>query len=332
MSTQSDSGAISQRTEVFANAQLLQEAKQRLLLNKFAAQYDQPLHKSTTQRFRRYKHFTDGIHPIVDAETPTPSKIDWEEFDMTLQQYGKVVRVPEFMRDTHEDPIVQTMVNELSYDMFLTVETLDYNVYRQGTSALFANGIETGAIKTLVTSDDFTAAVGTLEENNAQPITSLVRSTPDFNTESIAPSFIAYAPTALAATIRGFDDFIPVEKYHNIMPMMGEIGSVGGLVRVVCSTVATKLPTAGAVSGSSVRENADGTAQIFPIMVFAKDAVGTSKLAGKGASEVVLKNPSRDSADPLGLKGYAGYKFWHASVIMNNDYLVRIESAAPSLS
>jgi len=92
------------------------------------------------------------------------------------------------------------------------------------------------------------------------------------------------------------------------------------------------LPTAGASSGTGVREDADGNAYVFPILIFAKDAVGTSKLAGKGASNVVLKNPSRDSADPLGLKGYAGYKFWHSSVIMNNDYLVRIETAAPSLS
>jgi len=331
MATQSDSGAISQRTEIFANAQLLQEAKQRMLLNKLATQYDMPLHKSTTQRFRRYKHFSDGIHPIVDAESPTPSKLEWEEFDMTLQQYGKIARVPEFMVDTHEDNVIQTIVSKLSYDMFLTVEKLDYAVYRQGTNRLYANGSGTAAVNTLVTGDDFLAAIATLEENNAEPITSLVKSSPDFNTESIQPAYIAYAPTALASTIRGFAGFIPVEKYHNVLPMMGEIGSVDGLVRVVCSTVATALPTAGATGGSNVRENAAGKAYAFPIIFFAKDAVGTSKLAGKGASSVVLKNPSRDSADPLGLKGYAGYKFWHSSVIMNNDYLVCIETAAPSL-
>ena len=67
-------------------------------------------------------------------------------------------------------------------------------------------------------------------------------------------------------------------------------------------------------------------------MIFAKDAFATTKLAGKNATEVSLRNPTKDSNDPLGLMGHAGYKTWHAAVILNNDYLVRIETAAPSNS
>jgi hypothetical protein len=41
-------------------------------------------------------------------------------------------------------------------------------------------------------------------------------------------------------------------------------------------------------------------------------------------------NPNVDSYDKLGLNGHIGYKTWYACTILNNDNLVRIETAVPA--
>ena len=235
--SQSNNGNLSFRTTTYANARLLTQAKNKLVLSKWASQQDMPRNKGTNMSFRRYNHFNDGIHPIINNETPSISKIDYYDFSVDLKQYGKVVHIPEAMVDTHEDPVVMAIMDELGYDLARTVEKIDFGVVSLCSQALFANGTQTSDVNTTVTEDDIINAIAQLEDNDAMEISELVTSTPNFGTANIPNSFIGYCHSNLASVVRAMPSFIPFQKYTNQKPMMGEIGTVAEKLRVVCSNI-----------------------------------------------------------------------------------------------
>ena len=58
-------------------------------------------------------------------------------------------------------------------------------------------------------------------------------------------------------------------------------------------------------------------------------AYGTVMLRGQGAVEpAVVPVSRRDKSDPLAQRGYVGWKTYHATVILNQLWMARLEVAA----
>jgi len=325
----SDFGDISYRIGTFASAQLLTEAKQLLILPRWAQQRPQPMHKGLTQNFRRYKNLGTILNPIHKANTPTGSELEYEDFTMNLKEYGSWTPVDRYIRDTLEDNVLQEAIRVNAYQMAKSLETLTYNVVKGGTSKVYTNGAARSSVNTVLSRKAIVAAVRQLENNDAREVTSLVRSTPDFNTTGIEQSFFGYCHTDLSPTLRKLDGFLRVNEYSSrITPLPGEIGTLEK-VRFVASNIAEPWVAGGATGGTNVIEDAaTGKANVYPVMIFGQEAFATSTLAGQGAAKVVVHNPMISDSDKLGQRGHVAWCTWYSSVILNNNYMTRIECAA----
>jgi N4-gp56 family major capsid protein len=65
----------------------------------------------------------------------------------------------------------------------------------------------------------------------------------------------------------------------------------------------------------------------------AKDAWGQVALKGQGSIEpTYLPAKMKTHANPLGRFGYVGATFWKSAVRLNENWMVRIETAASGLT
>ena len=340
MAEQDQYGAVTFRTAnsgalgVKASARLIFDSKKRMMLPKWGVQEDLPMNSGQTIQFRRYHNVDTGLNPLLGDRNPSSVKMSWTNFTTTLYRYGGVIDIPESMLQLHEDDLLKIGVDLLSYDLFRKVETLTYNVNKAGSNVIYAAGAANRVgIVNVLTEDDLDAAIMTLEENNAEEITDLVTSSPAYETLPIQPSFVGYGHTNLAPIFRNMSSFVSVEHYAGQTAVIpGEIGTVGGKVRVVLSNIAMPWSAAGGDPTTNNIRGLGGAAHVFPFLIFAKNAFACSKLAGENSLKVMIRKPSMDgdSYDKLGLTGHIGYKTYFACTILNNDNLVRIETGVPA--
>ena len=338
--TQNASGVLDFRTAnsealgVKLSARIIYDSQKLMMLTKWGVQEDLPRNSGQTIQFVRYHNIDTGLNPIFGNTNPSAVKLTSTTFTTSLYRYGGVIDIPESMELLHEDDLKRIGMDRLAYDFARKIETLTYNVCKAGSNVIYANGAANrSGVLNVVTETDFEAAIATLEENNAMEITSLVTSSANYETLPIQPTFIAYCHTNVAPTIRGMSSFISVEHYAGqVATLPGEIGAVAGKIRVICSNIALPWESVGGNPATNGVRGLSTTAHVYPILIFAKDAFACSKLAGEGGMKVMVKPPSPngDSYDKLGLNGHLGYKTWYACTRLNEDNLVRIETAVPA--
>jgi len=328
--------ANSEALGVKLSARIIYDSQKKMMLTKWGSQEDLPRNSGQTIQFVRYHNVDTGLNPIFGNTSPSSVKLTSTTFTTSLYRYGGVIDIPESMELLHEDNLKKIGFDRLAYDFARKIETLTYNVVKAGSNVIYADGAsERATVVNVVTETDFEAAIATLEENNAEEITDFVKSSPAYETLPVQPTYVAYCHTTVLPVIRRMSSFISVEHYAGqtaILP--GEAGTVAGKIRVVASNIAQPWEAAGGNPATNGVRGLGANAHVFPILIFAKDAFACSKLQGEGGMKVMVKAPSPngDSYDKLGLNGHIGYKTWYACTILNNDNLVRIETAVPAFS
>jgi len=186
-------------------------------------------------------------------------------------------------------------------------------------------------VNTAVTLNKIRAATRALMEQKARKITKIVDSTPDYDTHPIEAAYIAVIHTNLESDIRNLAGFTPVAEYGNKRLISEqEVGSVEN-VRFVSSPDLAQFKDAGAAHGGVVLSTLGTLSDVYPILIFGADAFAVVPLKGMDSMNPVVLNPKPTPSDPLGQRGYVGYKFATAAVILNELWMIRIEAAATKL-
>lgn len=319
-------GDISPRTAAYAIAELLKRGHEDMILEKFGQTYLLPTKSSKTAIFRRYEALPLATTPLVEGVTPTGVKPVITDVSVTTQQFGDFVPFSDVIEDTHEDPYLKELNGLLTQQATETVETLRWNTVKAGTNVLFANGVARTDVNTPITLDVQRKATRALKRQRGKHIKSVVSSDVRFRTEPVEAAFVAICHTDVENDVRNIPGFIPTKQYGSTPAWPSEIGSVED-VRYVRSTLFTPFADAGGAKGAMI--STTGTsADVYPILYFAQNAYGHVPLKGKTNVSIMVVNPKPSSGDPLGQRGTAGWKLWHASIILNDLWLIRVEAAA----
>jgi N4-gp56 family major capsid protein len=319
-------GDISPRVAAYAEKELLKRGQPYLVLEKFGQAKALPANNSKVMKFRRYEALDSTPTTLTEGVTPSSTILTATDVTATLQQYGGLTTITDVVMDTHQDPVLNEAVNVLGEQAAQMIEKMRFGVLKAGTNVLYANGATRNAVNSILTIDLQRRAVRTLKRQNARQITSIVRSTPAFGTENVAPSFVGLVHPDLERDIRNISGFTPAEKYGTITPWENEIGKIDD-VRYVSSTIFEAFPDAGGAKGSML--STSGTsADVYPILYVAKDAYGIVALKGAFALTPMVVNPTPSASDPLAQRGYAGWKAMQTAVILNDAWMVRAEVAA----
>ena len=132
--TLSTDATISQRTNVYAERQMLKWAGPTTVLDKFGLVKRMPKNKSAIIKFRRPIVFSEKTVPLVEGITPDTTAFQYEDVQATLKQYGMVVAITDVIEDTHEDPVLNDAVVQAGENIGRTIEALSYAVLKAGTT------------------------------------------------------------------------------------------------------------------------------------------------------------------------------------------------------
>ena len=339
-------GDISPAVAAYSVVRMLKRAMPYLHLEKFGQTYPLPTNSTNTAKFRRY--FLSGATgaagtgtgnffipvattPLVEGVTPSGSKLANQDYTVTLKQYGDYVTITDVIQDTHTDQILQQATDILGEQAALTVETLRFNILKAGTNLFRANQVAArNLIITKVSEGDLRRVATSLNRQNAKKITQVVASSPDYNTKSVEASYMAVVHPDCETDIRGLSGFKPVADYGpHTTPFEGEIGSFEQ-IRFLTSTVIAPYPDLGgtAVTNSLRYTTANTACDVYPILVFGRDAYGIVPLKGKSAMTPMVVNPKPAAGDPLAQRGTVGWKLWTETVILQQAWMAVLEVGA----
>ena len=325
-------GDVSPRVGIIAITQFLKHAEHPIVFNKLGQIERVPKNKGQTIKWRRWVPFDPITTPLTEGVTPSSQKLAVVDVTASLGQYGNWSEITDVIQDTHEDPILQGMMQIHGQQASESFETLTYLTLRAGTNVVYANGSARNAVNTKVSLGKVRSAVRTLNKNKCRKKSTILAPSVNYKTQAIEAAYVAVCHTDLEPDIRDLQGFVPVSQYgsrQTICPQ--EFGSVEN-VRFITTTVATPFADAGGLDGDAVLSTTGTNADVYPILIFGEDAYGTVALKGKDAAEILVRNPGKpEKGNELGQTGSVGWKGWHVAARLNEAWMVRLEVAATLL-
>lgn len=330
--TLSNSAGISQRTNVYAERQMLKHAAPVMVLDKFGLARRMPKNKSSTIKFRRPVVFTAATTPLVEGVTPSTTAFSYEDVEATIKQYGQVVGITDVIEDTHEDPVLNDATQQSGENIGRTIEALCYGVLKGGTNVFYANGTARNQVNTAISLNKQRAVTRALKAQKAMKITRMLSGSPDYETRAIEASFIGVAHTDMEADIRNLVGFVPTAEYGTRQTISDyEIGAVED-VRYILSPDLDSIAAAGSATLNGMISDGAANVDVYPVLYFGREAYGIVALRGQGAvSPSIIPVGQKTKDDPLGQRGYVGWKTWHVCVRLNENWMARLECGATNL-
>jgi N4-gp56 family major capsid protein len=336
-------GDISPAVAAYSVVRMLTRALPLLQLEKFGQTYVLPTNSTQTAKFRRYYlagatgaggsgsgnfGIPTATTPLVEGVTPSGNTLANVDYTVQLAQYGDWIPITDVVIDTHTDDVLNTCTEILGEQSAVTVETLRFNVLKAGTNVFYANAVAgRSSVVAAIALADVRRVSTALNRQNAKKITSVVGSTADYNTKSVEAAYMAVCHPDVETDLRTISAFKPVADYGpHTSPMEGEIGSIEQ-VRFLTSTVIAPFADAGGAKGV-MRSTSGTSADVYPVLIFGRDAFGIVPLKGKSSMTPMVVNPKPASGDPLAQRGSVGWKLWTATVILQDLFMARLEVAA----
>lgn len=333
--TRSTDSGISQRTNVYAAREMLKYAAVVVVLDRFGLTRPMPKNKGSVVKFRRSNVFTAADTPLQEGVTPSATQFSYTDVQATLSQYGQVVEITDVIEDTHEDPVLNDAVKQLGENVGRTIEKITYGVVKAGTSVFYANGTARTDVNTPVTVAKLRAVVRELDRQKAMLHTRILDGSEMYATKPIEASWVAVCHTDLKNDIRNLPGFTPTAEYGTrTLVHPREFGSVEEIRFVTSPDLASWADGGGAKggSGTNMYSTSGTSADVYPILVFGREAYGTVPLRGYGAVEPsIIPASQKTKDDPLGQRGYAGWKTYYTAKILNESWMSRLEVAATDL-
>ena len=337
---------VPSRNLIMAEREMLKHAMPIKVLSTFGTQKQIPQNKTDTVVFRRAlpldagsngaPNITASNYLLQEGVTPGSRTIAYQDVQVTLQQYGVLMKLSSKAESLYEDDIPGDMVSLVGEHMGTIEEMISYGVVRGGTSVVFANGTSRAAVNTGVTLPKLRQVVRTIEAAHGKLVTDKLAAGPNFGTEPVSPAYLVFVHTDLEADIRNLAGFTPCVEYGSQkMVHEREIGAVEKFRFITSPYFRPFLQAGGTVTAGAFLSNGGTvgtTADVYPMLVVSQNAWGQVALKGMGAIDpTYLPAKTKTHANPLGQFGYVGATFWKNAVRLNENWVVRLEVAAMGL-
>jgi N4-gp56 family major capsid protein len=339
---QQNYGTVASRNLIRAEQEMLDMAECIEVLGAFGMQKEQPQRKTDTVVFRRVNPYNMAANgapvinvnafEILEGVTPNSGTISYTDVSVTLKQYGVLFKFSSKAELMYEDDIPADMTKVCGETMAEVAEKIRYGVVRGGTNVAYSNGSTRAGVNTPISLSRLRQAVRTLELARAKMVTSRLASGPDFGTQPVEPGYLVFLHTDVESDVRNLPGFTKVEEYaQRKLVHMRELGTVERF-RFVTSPLFEPFLAAGSSTLNGMVSAGSSNVDVYPCVIVAQDAWGQISLKGMGAVQpTVLPATQKNHANPLGQFGYVGANFWMNAVLLNQNWMVRLEVGATAL-
>jgi len=289
---------------------LLRRAQPRLVHNNYGTKARIPARGGTWVEWRRMEKLSTTTTALTEGTITTETIPTIVSVVATVAQYGQFFRSTDLVQDQAFDPIVAEATEVLGEAMGESLDILTRNVITAGTNVQYAGTAGSrGAVGSgsRLNAAEIREALATLEANDAETIGGVYpllihpRVKADvFNDTNVVNAF-------LYAAARG--DSNPMAT--------GRLGNYLGAEFVVTSQA--RIFSSLGFSG----------ADVYASILISDGAYGVVELSSQTARTYFKPTGSGGSTgDPIDQVWSLGWKANHAAVILNQNFLVRIEHTA----
>lgn len=320
-------GKLSAKVQAVYDRMLLERAVQNQVFDLGAQRRIIPAKSNAKKGFaRRYKGLLPATTPLAEyngSNIKSPNKIVVEEVEYSVAHYGDYVTYTDEL-DLYEFDNIKTVYMELLGDQAsLTVDTIRRNTLRGGSNVIYANGavsrtaVADGSKK--ITLDDLKLMKIKLVKQGAKKFTSIIPASVKVGTLPVRPCYIGICSPEVIEDLRELKGWKDVETYSDSSKAMPfEAGSIEDF-RIIQSDNNDPIANQGTAKDTNV----------YLSYFMGKDAYATTSLRGKeGIISKVKPLGSSGSEDPLDQYGTIGWKAIFGCDILNEAWLVRVESTA----
>lgn len=296
-------GTLGSVVKAYYDKRFLKRAEANFVYKQMGRQGVVPRGEGKTVVWNRYTNPTAKTSALTEGTDPTPSGLSATLISATISQYGNFEQVTDILSLTAIDNTISSAVDLLAYEAALSIDTVIRNIAVAGTAVNYASGVANRtsiAATNISTVTDVRKAVRTLKGQNASPMeggTYMAVIHPDVEYDLQGDTAWQYATQYTTAG---------VDRIYN-----GEVGKLYG-VRFMTSTQAPILTNSGSA----------GT-EVYQSMFFGAEAFGVSDLQNLST---FVDSPSPRSA--LRLYSDVGWKAGFTAKVLNDNFMVRLESAA----
>jgi N4-gp56 family major capsid protein len=322
-------GDITPRTAAWATRRLEKRGIPKMMIEHVAESRPIPQNATNVVIFRRYEAFPLNVTPLLEGVTPASTKITKTDISAILTQYGMVWEGSDVIGLTHEDQVLQEVMNALGENAAQVLETVRFNIFAAGTNVIY-NNLAAGraSVASKLDRPSIRRAVAALKRQNAEMLTELLGTTPNFNKVSVQASYIAGYHPDLDSSIRDLPGFKDSSDYTQKSPYGNEIGSLEG-VRFLWTQIFVPFADAGGTAGGNFRSTTGTSCDVYPILYFARGGAAIVPLKGSGAITPMVWQAKVTESDPMAQRNKASWKALHTAAITNQNWLLRHEVAAP---
>lgn len=309
-----------------------------------------PANNTVNWQTRRPQNIAASVTPLSEGITPSALSFAYDIITSTVKQYGGYLNLTDVLIDASTyNSQKKEMAERLGQQAIASIEKVAYYNLRAGTSVFRANGSARTDINTPVSLNLIRQAVQYLMNNQAMTTKGKIAAGSGEGTYPIPKAYIAVAHPYLRNDIQNLPGFIPVQKYPGgtddmIMGGGEEIGTIDS-VRVIISNAFDAFADGGgakAGSGVTMLSTSGTNADVYPILIFGDEAFAHCSIVGGSAtgkdgkptnnSIKILETAPGGQGDPLYQRSTIGWKAWHDTKILNDNWMTRLEVAATDLS
>ncbi len=321
---------ITTEHQTFYDLSMLEAAKPNLChfaLGQQARSFSIPLNKGMTVDFRKMASLAVATTPLTEGQNPPGKDVTITNLTATVAEYGDFVRYSSLINKTSIDKVVAEISRKLGDQAGLTLDTLTRDAMVAGYTAQYAgSAMSRGTVAStdLLTAAELLEAVTTLRVNNARP----------FKGNKWACIMHPYTQY----------DLLQDSLFMNSALFAKDPGQDNPLATALwASWLGIDFYV---TSNAKVYTGEGNSCNVYPTMIFGKDAFGVGGLAGDMASSVpssqsdpntgkevrplqlLAYEPGKPSAsDPLGRTGSLGWRTTFVAKVLDASWLIGIEHA-----
>lgn len=306
------SATLSGEMKTYYDTELLKFAQPNLIYRQFAKKQPLPKGKGKTVEFRKFNSYAPATTPLTEGITPDGQSMKVTTLSATISQYGDYTAVSDVLETTAIDPVINECVEAHSDQAAMTLDIVCRNEIMAGNQVFYApkkDGTEVASRDDLdetcvITADLVSDIAAFLKKNNAPKIDG---------------DYIAIVHPYVANDLSKDALWIDVNKYNNGGKAIyeGEIGKLKG-VRFVETT------------NAKIWENTTKK-KVFGTLFIGRGAYADIDLEGGNLQVIVKSKGSAGTADPLDQRSTVGWKASAVSKIIQEDYIVRLETCVSRL-
>jgi N4-gp56 family major capsid protein len=264
---------------------------------------------------------------LAEGVTPTPDSMVAQDITAVLKQYGCLYSFTDVVADLYEDDVFDALKTQVAERMALIREMELYSKVRASTNRFYGGtGTTLATVDGKITAKLLRRIARSLHANHARKLQNILAPTPNIGTRPIEAAYLVFCHGDIEADLRdtsAFPGYTPVAAYGSRKPVHEhEIGSFEQF-RFIASPELVPFQNGGAAVGATGCLSTGGTnIDVYPLIVASQEGYGTVALRGAKSFDLsVIPVGNKDSADPLGQRGYVGSKFYAASVILNQQWM-----------